>query len=211
MERIIWIPTADNAQGDGSPARPHIGEALVQAGLLTPDQVEAALERQRKHPYFILGQIIGFLFRIPSSVIDGVYLRNMVLPEVGPAVMHRLEQIAERDRFAKQLRPRDFIGQIETEPRDCEVMVIEARVYSAPKDASGAMEDQGITRYVLTQGKVHVHLRLKTKNTAEEVVSGSVQFRHDSVSRSLQLSDEDDHFKAVLYYELRNHYHRLHP
>lgn len=211
MERTIWIPIADNARGDGSPARPHIGEALVQAGLLTPEQVEAALERQRKHPYFILGQIIGFLFRIPSSVIDGVYLRNMVLPEVGPAVMGRLEQIVERDRFAKQLRPRDFIGQIETEPRGCEVMVIESRVYGAHNDASGAMEDHGITRYVLTQGKVRVHLRLKARNTAEEVVSGSVQFRHDSVSRALQLSDEDDHFKAVLYYELRNHYHRLHP
>lgn len=211
MERTIWIPTAGNAQGDGSPARPHIGEALVQAGLLTTDQVEVALERQRKHPYFILGQIIGFLFRIPSSVIDGVYLRNMVFPEVGPAVMRRLEQVAERDRFARQLRPRDFIGQIETEPRGCEVMVIEARVYGAPKDESGAMEGHGITRYVLSQGKVRVHLHFGAQGHEPGTVSGSVQFRHDSVSRSLQLSDEDDHFKAVLYYELRNHYHRLHP
>ncbi len=211
MERTIWIPSADSTQGSDAPVRVHIGDALIQAGLLTPDQVEAALERQRKHPYFILGQIIGFLFRIPSSVIDDVYLRNMVLPELGPAVMQRLEQIAGRDRFARQLRPRDFIRQIETESRDFEVMVIESRAYGHPKDESGVVDGSGITRYVLTQGKVRVHLVLKTLHATEEVVSGIVQFRHDSVSRSLLLSDEDDHFKAVLYYELRNHYNRQNP
>ena len=212
MERIIWNPATDPDTGGDGENRLHIGQALVDAGLVTKEQVDAALERQRRQPYFILGQFISFLYRIPSKTIDTVYLRSMVFPVLAPEVMRRLEQVVQRDRFARQMVPRSFIRQVEIIPQSYEVMLIESRDYGPPTESpESPVEERGVKRYVLSQGHVEVHLHLNTHSDdgSPLMVKGIVQFRHDSVSRTLIVAEDEDQLKTALYYELRNIFNKL--
>lgn len=180
---------------------PQIGTALMGAGLIVEEQLLASLERQKKHPYLTLGQLISLMHKIPMSQVDAVSIRYMTLPLVGPALLQRLTKFAEKDRFAKRLDPSSFVKEVVIKMLEYEMMHIDARRYD---EEGGEIRTNEVRRYVLTQGKVQVDLH--TVNG--EKVPGTLRIKQDSISHVLEITDPDDFVKAEFYYELRRYYTR---
>lgn len=184
-----------NPSGEQQAPTPRIGEALVDAGCITEQQLDATVERQQRYPYFTLGQLVSLMHRVPMAKVDAVCVKVMVLPLVGPVIMKNLIYFAGKDRFAKNLDPKRFVQEMQVQMLNYEVMHIDARSYSSTGEE---IHKDNLKRYVLTQGLVKVEMQ-----TPHGEVQGRVRVRHDSASHVLELAEDQDQVKTALYYGLR--------
>lgn len=196
--RHSWKPS-----GEQPPPPPRIGEALLSAGCINEEQLQATLERQHRFPYFTLGQLASLMHRVPMAKVDAVCVEVMVLPLVGPAVMKHMVTFAGKDRFAKNLDPMRFVMELQMQMLNYEVMHIDARNYSSTGEE---IQKDTLRRYVLTQGAVKVEM-----HTPHGTVQGRVRVRHDSESHALELVEDHDQIKTALYYDLRMKFNKTDP
>lgn len=180
-----------------------IGPALVAEGVITAEQLKAALERQERHPSFLLGEILSILYRIPIERIDDVTVRRVVLPFFPLVLLSRLQAAVSRDKFAKGLRLETLIADVTLQRHKFEIMHVESRDYQVV-EGEDRFEKTKVKRYVLTEATGDAVLTL----TNGDSISGVLHVKHDSDTRELRIVEDEDQLKTALYYELRSIYNQ---
>jgi hypothetical protein len=180
-----------------------IGPALVAEDVITAEQLKAALERQERHPSFLLGEIISILYRIPIELVDDVTVRRVVMPYFPLVLLTRLQAIVQRDKFAKGLRIDTLIADVSMRRHKYEIMHVESRDYNEVA-GEDRFEKRQVKRYVLTEVNGDAILTL----TNGDIVAGLLHLKHDSDSRELSIVEDEDQLKTALYYELRAIYNQ---
>lgn len=184
---------------DSTEFRQRIGPALVGEGLITVEQLQAALQHQKRFPFFTIGQIVSILFRVPVGKIDEVNVHKVVLPQLPPVYLARLVKIAQQDRFTKDFDIRAFIRGIETQVQGFEVTNVVARTYQKEEDAYRRTEYRSSIR-------TRMKIRLLITTRTNEVVSTMSSVLHDSQERHLVVEESDEDLKGSVYFELRKVY-----
>lgn len=57
-----------------------LGEALIEAEVITEGQLQKALLAQKRFPGHALGPIVAKLFDVPSEVVETVFIKKVVVP-----------------------------------------------------------------------------------------------------------------------------------
>lgn len=80
-----------------------IGEALIDSGILSQDQLDILLDEQRHNPLMNLGEMAAKRFEIPIEQIESVFVDQIVLPSVRAllvkALAHELSPYVARTDF----------------------------------------------------------------------------------------------------------------
>ncbi len=181
---------------DSTEFRQRIGPALVGEGLITAEQLQTALQHQKRFPFFTIGQIVSILFRVPVGSIDEVNVHKVVLPQLPPVFLTRLVKIAKQDRFTKDFDIRAFIESVEAQVQSFEVVNVVGRSYEKDGD------DYHRTEYKSSiQTRMKILLLITTR--AEEVVRARTSVLHDSRERGLVMEESDEDLKGGVYFDLR--------
>lgn len=183
----------------GVPNRMRIGPALVAEGVINEEQLQEALFRQHRFPFFTLGQIISILHSVPISIIDEVNLRRIVMPLLPAELLRCLVRLNEQDRFAKSLDLKHFITRLRATPLHHQTLNIDAREYA---DKSGRWQNVAARRYVVTQVRARVDLTIEMG----DLVRASVNAEHDTRGGLLTITDDDDRLRNEFYYPLRGYH-----
>ncbi len=184
-----------------SEASQRIGDALVAEGLITAEQLSAALDRQHRAFGFPLGQIVSIMFRVPIERVDEINARLVILPLLPAVIRDRLEGIALRDKFSKNLVVSEYIREYQGEIRDFEVKFIEARAYGC-QPGEDSCRRIGFKRFLQTLVKFEA--RLLTVD--DDMANHAITFSHDSDTGKVVILENDDELKTTLYFTLRNLY-----
>jgi len=181
--------------------RLRIGPVLVSEGLINAEQLRSALDMQARFPQFTLGQILSIQHKVPMEAIDEVTVRRLVMPLFEPALRARLERLERRDRFPRGLQAAEFVQAVNAQPLRYEIKTVESHLY----DLNSKPDMHKVfSRYVVTELLVAVGLR-----TPAGEVKGIVSAEHNSQTRQLVISDDDDRLSSTLYYDLKAQFLRF--
>ncbi len=177
--------------------RQRIGPALVGEGVITAEQLQTALQHQKRFPFFTLGQIVSILFRVPVGQIDEINVHKVVLPQLPPVLLARLVKIAAEDRFTKDFDIKSFIEHMEVHVQRFEVINVVARDYEK-QDKGGYLRTE-YKSSIQTRMKIRLHIDTK----ANEPVQGLISVLHDSRERGPMVEETDEDLKGSVYFDLR--------
>lgn len=179
-----------------------IGSALVEAGVITEEQLAVAQEHHKRFSYFTLPQVVAILHKVPVSVIHEVNLHSVVLPGFKQGLLDRLNTLCRKDRFAHGLDVDAFVTSITHEVLRYEAQTIEAYTYVASENAAGdgSISRKDSRRYMVCL----VDVRAVLTTVGGDLIRGLVHIAYDSRHPVVEVLDSDDVLKAGLYYALRN-------
>ncbi len=183
---------------NGKVFRQRIGPALVAEGVISVAQLKAALDRQDQFPYFTIGKIISILYNIPMEIIDDINVRAVVLPLFQPELLRRLARIVRNDRFAKDMDVTRCITDIQVRAVSYEVKNVESHIYA---HVEANKESRQFRRYVQTEALVETVIFAFGGKA-----HGLLNAQHDTESKNLVITNDDDFIKTAIYYELRRRY-----
>ncbi len=181
---------------DTTEFRQRIGPALVGEGLINAEQLQTALQHQKRFPFFTIGQIVSILFRVPVGSIDEVNVHKVVLPQLPPVFMTRMVKIAKEDRFTKDFDIKNFITHIEAQVHNFDVINVVARSYEKEGDEYRRTEYRSSI-----QTRMKIQLLISTRTG--EVVRAKISVLHDSRERGLAVEESDEDLKGSVYFDLR--------
>ncbi len=78
-----------------------IGEALIEAGLLSRMQLQRALQIQDECAYRSFGDIITSAYGIPSEKIESAFVNLVLLPALNDLLIHHLK--TEENKFTSHI------------------------------------------------------------------------------------------------------------
>ena len=57
-----------------------LGEALIEAGVITDEQLKKAVLAQKRFPNHSLGRIVVKLFNVPVEIVETTFIKMVILP-----------------------------------------------------------------------------------------------------------------------------------
>lgn len=176
--------------------RMRIGQALVERGTITEEQLRAALESQRSNPDTPLGHVLDEDFGVPIEEVDQAHMQVVLLPRFRKIIMTRLLALTKGDKFAKGLDMVNFVTSIVTVAKEFEVRVYNCRRYTHAQGGHvRGDDDQGFTTLMA------VHVEVKTRKGSS--VEGMLHASYDTHSDDLVITDDEARIKEIFYYGLR--------
>ncbi len=176
-----------------------IGKALVDAGIISEEQLIQALRLHEQEPGRSLGEVVAKLFGIPVEKLDELNVRSVLLPRFRKLLLTRLLTISRGDKFAKGLDVTSFITGITTLPESFVVQDGKWRRYTFTNGVCECLKEE---RGFITV--IDVLVTLKTASSS--IVEGRLGVRHDSRVDRLEILDDDTHVRESIYYGLRSAY-----
>ncbi len=176
-----------------------IGKALVDAEVISEEQLDQALRLHEQEPARSLGELVVEAFGVPAEKVDELNVRAVLLPRFRKLLLTRLLAVSKGDKFAKGLDVTSFITGITTLPESFVVQDGKWRRYAFN---SGVCERLKEERGFITVIDVLVTLKTATGSSIE----GRFGVRHDSRVDRLEILDDDTHVRESIYYGLRSAY-----
>lgn len=166
------------------PFRPKLlGELLVEAGLLTEEQLNSTLELQRSEPYRTFGDLVSTTFQIPQEMVEELFINKTLIPTIQQMLIQQLR--AEEDKFTAKIpfQADQLLYRVDV------TSITLNRMHSKTfqKQENGQLVTQDSTPKPETEIKGVLNIRVTTDNGVEVITRDKMPFEYDSDSQHVML------------------------
>ncbi len=90
-----------------------LGEVLIEAGVITHEQLDRVLRIQMDNPQRTIGEIISATYAIPMEYIEAVFVESILIPSIQDMLTESLKQEAEEHTDAVFFSIQQLIYEID--------------------------------------------------------------------------------------------------
>lgn len=77
-----------------------LGQALIEAGVLTEAHIQKALQAQSRYPNLTFSEVISKLFGIPRDVVESHYINRSIIPFIKEWLQKQMDNKEFSDGFS---------------------------------------------------------------------------------------------------------------
>ncbi|RJP30551.1 MAG: hypothetical protein C4527_09405 [Candidatus Omnitrophota bacterium] len=160
-----------------------LGEALIDAGLLLPAQLQQALSIQQEQPHRALGEIIISHFDLSNEEIESVFVNQILIPAMSNMLIHHLKSEESKFTSALPIRAAQLIYQIDV----CEFTLTRITNTTFSQNEKGELTIVSKKRNSSTTVNGELKILIQTRDGETVCVRDKLTFAYESEGGKVKL------------------------